>query len=87
MPGQFRRKFISKIILGFGGLALLEEPLVSFWAKTWGKVTRKVLPRGTDRNSVINERPQDLDAGSLEVTPTKEFGIMGLSDHKVDPTL
>ena len=87
MSGQSRRKFISKIIFGFGGLTLLGEPLVSFWAKAWGKVTRKILPRGTDRNSVINERPQDLDAGSLEVTPTKEFGIMGLSDHKVDPTL
>ena len=84
MSGQSRRKFISKSILGFGGLALLGEPLISFWAKAWGKVAKKVLPKGTDRNSLINERPQDLDAGNLEVTPTKEFGIMGLSDHKVD---
>jgi DMSO/TMAO reductase YedYZ molybdopterin-dependent catalytic subunit len=84
MSGQSRRKFLLKVILGFGGLTLLGEPWVSFWAKAWGKVIRKVLPRGTDRNSLINERPQDLDAGNLEVTPTKEFGIMGLADHKVD---
>ena len=80
MSGQSRRKFISKIILGFGGIAFWGEPLISFWAKAWGKVTRKVLPRGTDRNSLINERPQDLDAGNLEVTPIKEFrdnGIVG----------
>jgi len=84
MSGYSRRNFISKIILGFGGFILLGEPEVSFWAKAWGKVKRKVLPRGTDRNSLINDRPQDLDAGNLEITPTKEFGIMGLSDHKVD---
>ncbi len=84
MSGQSRRIFITKIISGFGGLALLGEPLISFWAKAWGKVAKKILPKGTDRNSLINERPQDLDAGNLEVTPTKEFGIMGLSDHKVD---
>ncbi len=84
MSGQSRRKFITKILLGFGGVALLGEPLISFWARAWGKAAKKVLPKGTDRNSLINERPQDLDAGNLEVTPTKEFGIMGLSDHKVD---
>ena len=87
MSGQSRRKFISKSILGFGGLALLGVPLISFWAKAWGKVAKKVLPKGTDRNSLINERPQDLDAGNLEVTPTREFGIMGLSDHTVDLNL
>ena len=84
MSEHSRRNFISKIILGFGGLALLGEPWVSFWAKAWGKIKRKILPRGTNRNSLINERPQDLDARNLEVTPTKEFGIMGLSDHPVN---
>jgi DMSO/TMAO reductase YedYZ molybdopterin-dependent catalytic subunit len=87
MSEQSRRNFISKSILGFGGLTLLGEPLVAFWAKAWGKVSRRVLPRGTDLNRLINERPQDLDAGNLEVTPTKEFGMMGLSDHKVDLNL
>ncbi len=84
MSEHSRRSFLSRVILGLGGLALLGEPGVSFWAKAWGMVKRRVLPRGTDRNSLINERPQDLDATYLEVTPTKEFGIMGLSDLKVD---
>jgi DMSO/TMAO reductase YedYZ molybdopterin-dependent catalytic subunit len=62
----------------------LGEPWISFWAEAWGKIKRKVLPRGTDRSRLINERPQDLDARNLEVTPIKEFGIMGLSDHPLN---
>jgi DMSO/TMAO reductase YedYZ molybdopterin-dependent catalytic subunit len=84
MSNQSRRSFISKIINGFVGLAILGEPLFSFRAKVWGDIKKKILPRETNRTSLIKERPQDLDAGHLEVTPTKEFGIMGLSDHKVD---
>ncbi|MBI4768044.1 MAG: molybdopterin-dependent oxidoreductase [Deltaproteobacteria bacterium] len=87
MSGPSRRSFLSKMITGLGGLTLLGEPWISFWAKAWGKIKRKVLPRGTDRNSLINERPQDLDARNLEITPVKEFGIMGLSDHPVNLNL
>jgi DMSO/TMAO reductase YedYZ molybdopterin-dependent catalytic subunit len=84
MAETSRRNFLSKIIWGFGGLTLLGEPSVSLWARAWGNIKKKFLPRGTDRNSLINERPQDLDAGNLEITPLKDFGIMGLSDHPVD---
>lgn len=71
-------------MVGLGGLAFLGEPLISFWARAWGEIKKKVIPRGTDRKSLINERPQDLDARNLEITPIKEFGIMGLSDHPVN---
>jgi len=86
MIGQSRRKFFSKILLGLGGLALLGEPLVSFWVKAWTTVKKRILATGTNRDSLINENPQDLDARNLEVTPLKDFGIMGLSDHQVDIT-
>jgi DMSO/TMAO reductase YedYZ molybdopterin-dependent catalytic subunit len=86
MAGQSRRKFLSKILFGFGGLTLLGEPLVSFWGKAWGAVKKRILAAGTNRDSLINENPQDLDARNLEVTPLKDFGVMGLSDHQVDST-
>jgi DMSO/TMAO reductase YedYZ molybdopterin-dependent catalytic subunit len=84
MSGQSRRKFLSKIFWGLGGLMLPGGPLVSFWTKAWGKVKKRILAPGTDRQSLVNENPKDLDAHNLEVTPLKDFGIMGLSDHKVD---
>lgn len=84
MSGPSRRSFLSKMMIGLGGLTLLGEPLLSFRARAWGMVKRKVLTGGTNRSSLINERPQDLDAENLEVTSVKEFGIMGLSDHPVN---
>lgn len=86
MSGQTRRKFIGGILLAFGGLVLLVEPLVSFWSRAWGKLTRKVLSRGTPRKDLINDNPANVDAGNLEITPLKDFETMGLSDHPVDIT-
>ena len=63
----------------------MAEPLVSIWSRAWGIVKKRLLPRGTPRESLINENPKDLDAGQLELTPIKDFETMGLSDHKVDP--
>jgi DMSO/TMAO reductase YedYZ molybdopterin-dependent catalytic subunit len=84
MSEQSRRKFLSKIGFALGGLAVLGEPVVAFWAKAWGQVKKRVLNRGTDRDSLINENPKDLDARNLEPTALNDFGNMGLSDHGVD---
>ncbi len=84
MTGQSRRKFIGGILLAFGGLTLLMEPMVSFWSAAWGKLTKKVLPRETTAASLINENPANVDARNLELTPLKDFATMGLSDHPVD---
>ena len=85
MSGRSRRKFFKEILSALGVLTVITvEPWFSFWPKASAKVKKKVLPRETDRNSLINENPENLDAGNLEVTPLKDFGIMGLSDQKVD---
>ena len=85
MFGRSRRKFLGEILSALGGLAVITvEPWFSFWAKAWAKVKKRVLPRGTERDSLINENPEDIDASNLEVTPLKDFGIMGLSDQKVN---
>ena len=84
MPERSRRKFLKEIFVSSGGLAIMAEPLVSFWARAWGIVKKKLLPGGTDRDSLINENPKDVDARNLEITPLKDFQTMGLSDHPVD---
>jgi DMSO/TMAO reductase YedYZ molybdopterin-dependent catalytic subunit len=86
MTEQSRRKFLSKIGFTLGGLTVLGEPVIAFWARAWGEVKKRVLNRGADRNSLINENPKDLDARNLEPTPLNDFGIMGLSDHPVNLT-
>jgi len=84
MVGHSRRKFIWEILLGFGGLAVIVEPAISFWAKAWGKLKKRVLSRETSRDSLINEDPKSLDAHHLEITPLNEFGTMGEADYKAD---
>ncbi|HMK64758.1 MAG TPA: molybdopterin-dependent oxidoreductase [Thermodesulfobacteriota bacterium] len=84
MADNSRRKFLAKVSFILGGLVMASEPFFSFWAKAWGQVKRRILEPGTDRNSLIYERPKDLDARNLEITPVSDFGVMGLSDHKVD---
>jgi sulfoxide reductase catalytic subunit YedY len=84
MPEQSRRKFLSKLALAFGSLSGLGEPAISLWARAWGAVKKRVLGSGTDRNSLINENPKELDARNMAPTALNDFGIMGLSDHDVD---
>ncbi len=85
MSGRSRRKFLKEMLSVFGGLAAVSgEPWVFSWARVWAKVKKKVLPPGTGRDSLINENPEEVDARNLELTPLKDFGIMGLSDQKVD---
>jgi DMSO/TMAO reductase YedYZ molybdopterin-dependent catalytic subunit len=82
--GPSRRAFLSRIGYSVGGLVLLGEPAFSFLAGAWGQGKKRVLKRSTDRNSLINENPKDLDAKDFEVTPLKDFEVMGLSDHSTD---
>jgi DMSO/TMAO reductase YedYZ molybdopterin-dependent catalytic subunit len=51
--------------------------------KAWAAVKR-LLPKGTDLKTLVNENPADLDARDLEVQPLEKFETMGLSDHAVD---
>ncbi|MBA4395336.1 MAG: hypothetical protein C0407_17430 [Desulfobacca sp.] len=84
MSDQSRRKFIGGFFCAFGGLALLMEPMLSFWSKAWGKIKKRVLSRETKPESLVNENPENLDARNLDITPLEDFATMGLSDHPVD---
>ncbi|MEW6666313.1 MAG: molybdopterin-dependent oxidoreductase [Thermodesulfobacteriota bacterium] len=79
-----RRQFIKATLGVLGGAAVCLSPLASVVRGVLAKTGKIVLPRGTDRKTLVNKNPADLDTGNLETTPLKEFGVMGLSDHKAD---
>jgi sulfoxide reductase catalytic subunit YedY len=51
----------------------------------WARAKKLILPKGTKRESLIGRNPAELDARNMEVTPLKDFGTMGLTDHGVNP--
>jgi DMSO/TMAO reductase YedYZ molybdopterin-dependent catalytic subunit len=65
-------------------LGLIPGIAASMISRAWGAVKRRVLPRGTPRQSLVMENPANLDTTNLVITPLRDFGTMGLSDHKVN---
>jgi sulfoxide reductase catalytic subunit YedY len=51
--------------------------------RAWA-ASRKILAKGTKRESLIQENPAALDTTNLEITPLEEFGTMGQTDKVVD---
>jgi len=79
-----RRHFLRLAVgSSVAGVALL-GPLFSARQWTWA-AARKVLPKGTTRESLIQEDPAALDATNLEITPLEHFGTMGPTNEVVDP--
>lgn len=80
-----KRRVFLKMILGFlSGIGVLFNPLFPLANFLYARTKRAILPKGTKRESLVNKDPGQLDTRNLEITPLKEFGIMGLSDHEVD---
>ncbi len=79
-----RREFIELALRSLVGLSFLLSSSFSGVRWVWAKTKKIVLPRGTKRESLVNKNPADLDASNLEVTPLKDFGTMGLTDHEVN---
>jgi sulfoxide reductase catalytic subunit YedY len=78
-----RRNFMRLALGGLlGGGWLLGSPLPAI-RRAWA-AARKVLAKGTKRETLIHENPAALDTRNLEVTPLEEFGTMGPTDLVVD---
>jgi DMSO/TMAO reductase YedYZ molybdopterin-dependent catalytic subunit len=76
-----RRQFLRKIFGFVAGVSLSLTPAFSLLKAALAKSARTILPKGTKRETLVNQNPADLDATHLEVTPLQDFGTMGLSDH------
>jgi DMSO/TMAO reductase YedYZ molybdopterin-dependent catalytic subunit len=64
--------------------AMILTPLRSMLRFVAAEIKKRILPKGTDRRSLINQDPASLDPRNLDLTPLKDFGTMGLSDHQVN---
>jgi len=78
-----RRTFMRLAFGGVLGGGWLLSPILLAMRRAWA-AGRKVLAKGTPRETLIHENPAALDTRNLEVTPLEEFGTMGLTDLVVD---
>ena len=81
---QRRRSFLKAMVGFLGGGVVAFTPLASLARRAWAATGKAILPKGTDRKSLINQNPASLDTRHLETTPLEDFGTMGLSDHGVE---
>jgi len=63
---------------------MILTPVGSMLRFATAEVRKRILPKGTDRNTLVTQDPASLDPRNLDLTPLKDFGTMGLSDHQVD---
>jgi sulfoxide reductase catalytic subunit YedY len=79
-----RRGFIKLTLGSLAGLGLLLCSPVSGLQLIWAKTKRVILPKGTKRGTLSRRNPAEVDARNIEITPLKDFGTMGLTNHEVD---
>ena len=79
-----RRNFIREILGGLGFAGLFLSPFSAWVQSVLAEAKKIILPKETKRESLVGRNPADLDTRNLEITPLKDFGTMGLDDHKVD---
>ena len=78
-----RRQFLKLLAAYATGFLAASFHWISLPEISWGAV-RRLLPKGTDLKSLINENPATLDTRNLELQPLNRFGTMGLSDQATD---
>ena len=78
-----RRLFLKQLAGYLTGFLLTFINWISRPEISWG-AARRLLPKGTRLETLINENPALLDARHLEIQPLEKFGTLGLSDHPVD---
>jgi sulfoxide reductase catalytic subunit YedY len=73
---ETRRSFIRRVFGSLLGSGVLLGPLLPEMQQAWA-ASKKIPPKGTKRESLIQENPAALDTTNLEITPLEEFGTMG----------
>ena len=56
-----RRQFLKQSLVLIGGAGIFFLPLTAFVQRVYGKAKKIILPKGTERNSLIQENPGSLD--------------------------
>ena len=81
---KHRRQFIQLILGFFTSIWVLFDPLAEGVRIVLARAKKIILPKETRVETLINKNPAGLDTHNLELTPLEEFGMMGLSDHRID---
>ena len=81
---ETRRQFIKGAVGCLAFMGLLFSPFLSLIRLGIAQTKKTILPKGTKRESLTDKNPANLDTRNLEITPLKDFGVMGVDDHKVD---
>ncbi len=79
-----RRQFIKAFLAICSGLSLGLSLVINPFKNALAAVKRRILPKDTDPQDLINEIPSELDTRNLKLMPLSDFDTMGLSDHTVD---
>jgi DMSO/TMAO reductase YedYZ molybdopterin-dependent catalytic subunit len=81
-----RRLFLKQLAGYAAGFLAASVVWISKPEISWGAV-RRLLPKSTKLETLVNENPAHLDARLLDILPLEKFGTMGLSDHGTDLTV
>jgi sulfoxide reductase catalytic subunit YedY len=79
-----RREFFETLFKLITGTGVFLGSLALPICRAYSNAETIILPRGTERESLIDKDPKSLDTGNLEITPLKDFGTMGLTDFEVN---
>jgi hypothetical protein len=78
-----RRLFLKQLVGCAAGFLAASVNWISKPEMSWGAV-RRLLPKSTRLETLVNENPALLDVRHLDILPLEKFGTMGLSDHGTD---
>lgn len=78
-----RRQFVVLLSRLLAGLGLALQPAFPWAGRASAAAQRRLLPKGTDLQSLKNEHPTALDTRQLEIMPVESFRTMGATDHAV----
>jgi len=79
-----RRRFLKRLLGLMGGAGVIFGPFGAFVQRVYGEAKRIILPKWTNRNTLIHKNPASLDTRNLEITPIEDFETMGMTDYRVD---
>ena len=79
-----RRQFIKTTLRFLAGAGVMFSPLIKAVRVVYAAAQKIILPKDTDRRTLIDRNPANLDTRNLQTTSLKDFGVMGLSDYEVD---
>jgi DMSO/TMAO reductase YedYZ molybdopterin-dependent catalytic subunit len=77
-----RRQFALQMFRMVIGVALSVTPASALFSRAFAAVKRRVLPRGTDLQTLKNENPAALDTRNLDIMPLEKFETMGPTSHE-----